>query len=77
MVQPNFVWRCLGLVAAIGVVLMATKEHFLIRAARLRAIRGCLDDPLGLPILDAVIAALEEAAEERDARPCGTSRNHD
>jgi hypothetical protein len=57
---------------------MATKEHFLIRAARLRAIRGCLDDPLGLPILDAVIAALEEAAEETDcARPCGRSRNHD
>jgi hypothetical protein len=59
-------------------LLMATREHFLIRAARLRAIRGCLDDPLGLPILDAVIAALEEAAEETDrSPPFHTSRNHD
>ena len=45
---------------------MATKEHLLLRATRLRATLVLFEDPLGQRILEAVIAALEEAAEEKD-----------
>lgn len=45
---------------------MATKEGLLLRATRLRASLALFDDPLGRRIFEAVIEALEEAAEEKD-----------